>query len=224
MIAILLSLWSKIKAINWKKLIPYIIIAGLLIFGIIQTIGKRNLRETNARYEGNFIELNRQYQDKKGKWTMETSAKTVKINELQAMKDNGNKEVARLQSIITAMGIKLKNVESMGSSSFVIHDTILMPLYLQNSDTSAGEFHYTDGYFTMDLTTCEFGTKMVYNYQDTLTWAANTYFLEKWKFKNIFCWRDKYVKLNSQLANPKAKITAQEYYRLKSRRTKRIVE
>jgi hypothetical protein len=224
MIKILLNLvLSKIKAINWKKVAPYIVIAILAILLLFNFLHTKNIKNERDRYYGNFVQTDKDYQDAKGKWVKESSALTITIKELETLIENRNVALQNKLEIIKAMGIKIKNLESMGSSAFVIHDTILIPFYLASPDTSIGNYNFTDGYFTMNLTTCEFGTKMIYDYQDTLTWAANVYFKDKWRFKNIFKPRNKYIKLNSQLANTKARITAQEFYKIKGR-IKRLVE
>jgi hypothetical protein len=225
MIKIFLSLaWSKIKAINWKKLAPYIIILILAILLLLNYLKLRSVEQDKVRYYGNFITTDKEYKDAQGKWVRETSALVITNKELQTMIENGNTELQHKMDIIKAMGIKIKNLESIGSSGFYIHDTILIPYYLAMPDTASGHFYFSDGYFSMDLSTCaETGTQMVYDYKDTLTWTANAYFKDKWKFKNIFKPRDKYIKLNSQLANPKARITSQEYYKIKGK-IKRLVE
>jgi hypothetical protein len=195
-------------------------LAVLLLLNYLNT---RNIKQERDRYYGNFVQTDKEYKDSKGKWVKETSALTITVNELQALIDNGNIDLKKKLEIIKAMGVKIKNIESIGSASFVVHDTILMPIYLASPDTGIGNYHFTDGYFTMELSKCENGTKMIYDYQDTLTWAANVYFKDKWRFKNIFNPRDKYIKINSELANPKARLITQEYYLIKGKK-RRLVE
>lgn len=224
MIKTLLNIFlSKIKAIDWKKLAPYIIILILALLLLLNYLHTRNVMQERDRYYGNFMQTDREYKDAKGRWVKETSALTITVKELQALIDNGNIDLQKKLDIIKAMGIKIKNLESIGSTSFTIRDTILIPIYLASPDTGIGNYHFTDGYFTMDLSKCDYGTQMIYDYSDTLTWAANVYFKDKWKFKNIFKPRDKYIKLNSELANPKAKIKFQEYYKIKGK-IKRLAE
>ncbi len=216
---IITLLIAKIKAINWKKIAPYICILILAVLLALNYFHSRKLQQQSARYYGNFVQTDKEYQDAKGKWVKETSALNITVREMQSMIDNGNKDLQGKMEIIKAMGLKIKNLESMGSTSFSVHDTILIPYYLEMPDTAEGNYYFTDGYFSMHLTTCEeTGTKMVYDYQDTLTWAANLYFKDKWRFKNIFKPRDRYVKINSQFANPKARIITQEYYLIKGRK------
>jgi len=83
MIKILLSLaWSKIKAINWKKLAPYIIILILAILLLLNYLHTKSVMQERDRYYGNFIQTDKDYQDSKGKWVKETSALTITVNEL----------------------------------------------------------------------------------------------------------------------------------------------
>jgi len=90
---IITLLIAKIKAINWKKIAPYICILILAVLLALNYFHSRKLQQQSARYYGNFVQTDKEYQDAKGKWVKETSALNITVREMQSMIAYGHNDL-----------------------------------------------------------------------------------------------------------------------------------
>lgn len=220
MLNFITTFWKKQKV----KIILAIIIALLTgIIGVGFSVFQKKLNnsiDTNNRLTEVILNKTIQYKDNTGRFVTETTEQRVTIEEYKKIIASGDKEKTYLKTQVESMGVKLKKIESMGIYGTEIkYDSIPVFVYLTDS-TQIDK--YNDGYVNLTRTKNSNSDSAIYNIniKDSLIWTVNWYFLEKWKFKNIFKWRDKYYKLDAKLMNPKAEITYSQFFKFPKRRNK----
>jgi uncharacterized protein YneF (UPF0154 family) len=214
----------------WKKQkikiilsIVITILTGIIGFGF-SIFQKKIEKEIETRNRMAEIVFTRQiqYTDKMGRLVTEVTEQRVTMQEYQRMIDNGDVEKMKLQKQIESMGIQLKKVESMGTYGVEIkYDSLPILVYL----TDSTEFDsISDGFVTLKRMRNIDCDTAIYNIlvKDSLIWSINWYFLDKWKFKNIFCPRDKYYKLDAKMTNPNAEITYSRYFKFPKKKKREI--
>jgi len=216
----IINFWKKQKI----KIILAIVIAiltGIIGFGFSYFQKKLDSSiDKNNRLTEIILNKTIQYKDEMGRLVTETTEQRVTIEEYEAMISSGNKEKSELKKQVEMMGIKLKKVESMGDYKIETkYDSIPVLIYLTDSTEIDS---ISDGYVNLVRKRDTSVDTAIYNIsvKDTLIWSINWYFLDKWKFKNIFIWRTKYYKLDAKLMNPRAIINYSQFYKFPKKKKK----
>jgi uncharacterized protein YneF (UPF0154 family) len=216
----IINFWKKQKI----KIILAIVIAiltGIIGFGFSYFQKKLDSSiDKNNRLTEIILNKTIQYKDEMGRLVTETMEQRVTIEEYEAMISSGNKEKSELKKQVEMMGIKLKKVESMGDYKIETkYDSIPVLIYLTDSTEIDS---ISDGYVNLVRKRDTSVDTAIYNIsvKDTLIWSINWYFLDKWKFKNIFIWRTKYYKLDAKLMNPRATINYSQFYKFPKKKKK----
>jgi uncharacterized protein YneF (UPF0154 family) len=216
----IINFWKKQKI----KIILAIVIAiltGIIGFGFSYFQKKLDSSiDKNNRLTEIILNKTIQYKDEMGRLVTETTEQRVTIEEYEAMISSGNKEKSELKKQVEMMGIKLKKVESMGDYKIETkYDSIPVLIYLTDSTEIDS---ISDGYVNLVRKRDTSVDTAIYNIsvKDTLIWSINWYFLDKWKFKNIFIWRTKYYKLDAKLMNPRATINYSQFYKFPKKKKK----
>lgn len=216
----IINFWKKQKI----KIILAIVIAiltGIIGFGFSYFQKKLDSSiDKNNRLTEIILNKTIQYKDEMGRLVTETTEQRVTIEEYEAMISSGNKEKSELKKQVEMMGIKLKKVESMGDYKIETkYDSIPVLIYLTDSTEIDS---ISDGYVNLVRKRDTSVDTAIYNIsvKDTLIWSINWYFLDKWKFKNIFIWRTKYYKLDAKLMNPRAAINYSQFYKFPKKKKK----
>lgn len=131
---------------------------------------------------------------------------------LQLILTDVQKHKSALAEDVRILTNKLKRVESISHTQFEVNTEVLAPIVIRDS---MRYIQYSDNYTTLDglLIDNEFRGKI--GYRDTLIQAIEPHYKVDWW---IFRWGLQGVHQKAMFKNPNARITFQEYIRIKKKR------